>query len=222
MEQQALLSTGRIVSPELLATALQGRQQGTRLIRSSAFPRGDHDLNPDLYCSGSGAREAAVLVPLIRRSHGPQVVLTRRSARLSNHAGQIAFPGGCREPNDRDLIATALRETEEEIGLAPQRVQTLGELDLYVTRTGFAVTPIVGWIEEDIPLNELVVDPEEVDEVFEVPLPYFLNPLNREQHSRWEGDKKRQFYVYPYRNYYIWGATAGMLNNLVEVLTEEC
>lgn len=222
MEQQALLSAGPPVNAELLAAALQARPQGTTLVRSSAFPRGDHDLNPDLYCSGDGAREAAVLVPLVARAQGPQVLLTRRSARLSNHPGQIAFPGGCREPGDRDSVATALRETEEEIGLSSRQVRTLGQLDLYVTRTGFAVTPVVGWVEEDIPIDALVLDPQEVDEVFEVPLPFFLDPLNRQRHRRREGNKERQFYVYPYRDYYIWGATAGMLSNLAEVLAEEC
>src|SRR5690625_1471554 len=222
MEQQELLSSGQSVDAERLAAALSARPQGAHLIRTSAFPRGDHDLNPDLYCDGGRAREAAVLVPLVARPEGLQVLLTRRSARLSTHAGQIAFPGGCREPHDRDLVATALRETEEEIGLAPRQVRTLGQLDLYVTRTGFAVTPVVGWVEEAVPVEQLMVDPQEVDEVFEVPLPFFLNRDNLKRHSRWEGGKERQFYVYPYGVYYIWGATAGVLNTLAEVLAEGC
>lgn len=222
MEQRDILFAEQRITPDLLAAALQARSTAALPVHQPARLRGDHDLNPDLLCNGSGAREAAVLVPLVARPSGTQVLLTRRSSDLSSHPGQIAFPGGCREPEDEGPIATALRETEEEIGLEPQKVRPLGQLDLYVTSTGFAVTPIVGWVEEDFPMEALALDRREVEEVFEVPLPFFLNPLNRQRHRRHYGGKERHFYVYPYRDYYIWGATAGMINNLAEVLAQGC
>ncbi|HLS69629.1 MAG TPA: CoA pyrophosphatase [Kiloniellales bacterium] len=210
------------MNPKILATALQARPPRIVSAQQQSGLRGDHDLNPDLYCAGEGAREAAVLVPLVARPCGIQVLLTRRSQHLSSHPGQIAFPGGCREPGDQGPLATALRETEEEIGLSPRSIEPLGQLDLYVTGTGFAVTPIVGWVEEDFPLEALALDRREVEEAFEVPLPFFLDPLNRQRHRRRYRGQERHYYVYPYRDYYIWGATAGMLNNLAEVLAREC
>lgn len=212
------------MTPDLLAAVL--REGGSAPSDQGNAPvalRGDHDLNPDLLCPGGIERPAAVLVPLFGRRREPHVLLTRRSSALTNHAGQIAFPGGCSEPGDADARATALRETQEEIGLGPDRIRPLGELDLYVTRTGFAVTPVVGWIEEEIALDQLTLDPGEVDEVFEVPLDFFLDPANRQRHARTYEGRPRYFYAYPYRDYYIWGATAGMLNNLAErLLDREC
>ncbi|WP_366555559.1 CoA pyrophosphatase [Aquibaculum sediminis] len=232
MEQRTLLSSDRVqsessrtlVTPDLLAAVLrEGRSKNAAPEEPTAVLRGDHDLNPDLRCPGGTERPAAVLVPLFGRRREPHVLLTRRSSALTNHAGQIAFPGGCSEPEDADARATALRETQEEIGLGPERIQPLGQLDLYVTRTGFAVTPIVGWIQDEIALDQLILDPREVDEVFEVPLGFFLDPANRQRHARTYEGRARYFYAYPYRNYYIWGATAGMLNNLAErLLGREC
>lgn len=207
------------MTPDLLAAVLrEGSSTHSAPEGPAVILRGDHDLNPDLRCPGGRERPAAVLVPLFARRREPHVLLTRRSSALTNHAGQIAFPGGCSEPGDADARATALRETQEEIGLGPGRIQPLGQLDLYVTRTGFAVTPIVGWIEEDIALDQLILDPREVEEVFEVPLEFFLDPANRQRHTRTYEGRARYFYAYPYHDYYIWGATAGMLNNLTERL----
>ena len=161
-------------------------------------------------------RPAAVLIPLIDRAEGMSVLLTLRTSHLSAHAGQVAFPGGRIEAGDRDATAAALRETEEEVGLPRDRVTLIGRLDTYVTGTGFEITPVVGVIAPPFPL---VVDPFEVAEVFEVPLSYILDPSNHRRTEREFGQRTRVFFVLPYENRNIWGATAGMLVNLAEVLS---
>jgi 8-oxo-dGTP pyrophosphatase MutT (NUDIX family) len=180
--------------------------------------RGDHDLNPALEPPGS-TRRASVLVPLVDRPTGTTLIFTQRTAHLAAHAGQISFPGGGLEEADCDDVACALRETEEEIGLARTRVEVLGRLDTYVTRTGFQVVPVVGMID---PPFDLAPDPFEVAEVFEVPLEFFLDPSNRRRESRPFQGMERFFYVFPYQDRYIWGATAGMLVNLCDVVGELC
>ena len=184
---------------------------GTRLGEAA---RGDRDLNPDMApCLPLTA--AAVLVPLVDRPAGMTVLLTRRTDHLLDHAGQICFPGGRLDPGDRDAAAAALREAEEEIGLPRERVAVIGRLDAYVTRTGFEVTPVVGLIDE---LPVLAPDPFEVAEAFEVPLAFLLDPANYRRHSRVYAGARRHFHAVPWRQHYIWGATAGMLVNLRETL----
>ena len=161
---------------------------------------------------------AAALVPLIDRPDEMTLLLTQRTAHLNDHAGQISFPGGRVEPDDDSPKATALRETEEEIGLAPKFVEVVGYLDLYATGTGFLVTPVVGLIS---PGFTLVPDGVEVAEVFEVPLAYILNPHNHRRESRVINGVNRSFFVIEYENRYIWGATAGMLVNLYHKLSGE-
>jgi len=162
-------------------------------------------------------RPAAVLVPLVDREEGLTVLLTQRTADMPSHAGQIAFPGGRRDAGDPDLIATALRETEEEIGVGRDHVDIIGSLDNYVTGTGFLITPIVGFVA---PPFELKPDPREVADIFEVPLDFFLDPANHHIHSRtWQG-RERRYYAMPYGERYVWGATAGMLKNLWRILSE--
>lgn len=178
--------------------------------------RGDHDLNPG-FGPPQGLREAAVLVPLVERAEGVTVLFTLRTSTLTAHAGQISFPGGRREPEDRSPEDTALRETEEEIGLSRDRIEVVGQLDTYVTRTGFRVTPVVGLVRPPFALDP---DPTEVDEVFEVPLTFILDPANPQRHSRTFMGAERYFYAFPYQQRYIWGATAGMLVNLRDVLRE--
>lgn len=179
--------------------------------------RGDHDLNPDIMPK-EPLKLASVLVPLVVRPDGITVLLTKRTAHLQAHAGQISFPGGGIEECDIDAVACALRETEEEIGLTRQRIEVVGRLDTYVVRTGFRVTPVVGLVT---PPFELQRDEFEVAEVFEVPLSFILDPRNHERRVREDfGGLKREFWVMPYRDYYIWGATAGMLVNLCEVLRD--
>jgi 8-oxo-dGTP pyrophosphatase MutT (NUDIX family) len=142
--------------------------------------------------------------------------LTQRTPHLSAHAGQIAFPGGRIEAEDDDEIAAALRETEEEVGLPRDHVSIIGRLDTYVTGTGFEITPIVGIIRPPYPLT---IDPYEVAEAFEVPLSYILDRRNHNRTERESAGRTRVFFVLPYKGRNIWGATAGMLVNLAEVLT---
>jgi len=184
---------------------------------AAARPRGDHDLNPEFFDPGMNLTPAAVLVPLVLREREPSVLLTQRTDHLRDHAGQISFPGGRLEKSDAHAEACALRETDEEIGLQPRHIELLGRLDVYLTRTGFEVTPVVGLVR---PPFELALDSFEVASAFEVPLSFFLDPENRRLHSRvWQG-RERHFYVYPYEEHFIWGATAGMLSNLAEILGE--
>ena len=151
---------------------------------------------------------AAVLVPLVNRPEGLQVLFTQRTAHLSDHAGQISFPGGRVEPQDPSHAAAALRETQEEVGLPPERVAILGQLAEYETVTGFRVTPIVGWVEPPFAVQP---DPFEVADVFEVPLAFLLDPENQQRHFRMLGEMRRDYWAIPYRDRYIWGATAAML-----------
>ncbi len=178
--------------------------------------RGDHDLNPDLRPEGSLV-PAAVLVPLVPRDAGMTVMLTQRTDHLHDHAGQISFPGGRIEGTDPSAADAAIRETVEEVGVEQHRIQLIGQLDPYVTRTGYAVTPVVGFV---LPPFSVRPDPFEVADVFEVPLGFVLNPANLQRHSRLFEGKKRQFYALPYEERYIWGATAGMLVNLAQVLND--
>jgi 8-oxo-dGTP pyrophosphatase MutT (NUDIX family) len=177
----------------------------------AANERGDHDLNPNSAPHPGPLTPAAVLVPLVDHPEGLTVLLTKRTSHLSKHAGQISFPGGRLEPSDADAVAGALRETEEEIGLDRSHVSVLGRLDKYVTGTGFAITPIVGLVALGFRLDP---DPNEVAEVFEVPLGFVLDPKNHQRHTGTFNGQPRSWYAIPYGDYYIWGATAGMLVNL--------
>jgi 8-oxo-dGTP pyrophosphatase MutT (NUDIX family) len=177
--------------------------------------RGDHSLDPGAESPLHRLTPAAVLVPLVERPGGFTVLLTQRTDHLTDHAGQISFPGGRTEDSDADAIATALRETEEEVGLPRSHVEAFGRLDTYVTGTGYKITPIVGFVRVPYPMKP---DPFEVAEVFEVPLAFILDPRNHQQQSREARGRMRTFFVLPYEHRYIWGATAGMLVNLAEVL----
>jgi len=182
----------------------------------NGWQRGDHVL--DRLPPPAGAlRPAAVLVPiLLKEESGPTILLTRRNANLRDHAGQVSFPGGRVSDEDASPEAAALREAKEEIDLAPTAVRTIGRLDTYVTGTGFEIVPVVGLVTPPVSLQ---IDPREVEEVFEVPLAFFLASENRQLMSREYNGRLRHFYAYPYGDYFIWGATAGMLNNLAEVLS---
>ncbi len=159
---------------------------------------------------------AAVLVPIVRRDE-LTILLTQRAAHLRNHAGQISFPGGRIEAQDADAIQTALRETEEEIGLSRQHVQVLGCLSSHFIFTGYCVTPIVALVH---PTFNLEIDTNEVKDVFEVPLKYVLNPINHQARERQIGDITVRVYDLPYGERHIWGATAGILMNLYRLLNQ--
>ena len=159
---------------------------------------------------------AAVLVALIERSAGMTVLLTRRAESLSSHGGQISFPGGRVEQDDGAPVRTALREAEEEIGLAPSHVEILGRLANYVVGTGYRITPVVGFVD---PVQHFVRDEREVAEIFEVPLDIVMERENyRQEHMRVK-NIDRSYYVLPYGGYRIWGATASILLNLRETLS---
>ena len=163
---------------------------------------------------------ASVLVPLVERPDGLHLLLTRRTDHLRDHAGQISFPGGRAETDDIDAVATALRETEEEIGLARAHIEVIGSLPHYTTITAYVVTPVIAILQ---PGFALALDSFEVAEAFEVPLAFLMNPANHQRH-RFEFDgQERQFLSMPWsvvgaegqhRRYFIWGATAAMLRNL--------
>lgn len=191
------------------------------------------DWSPEL--PGDGGRlhtdrapaAASVLVPLVERAGALSVLLTRRTDHLRDHAGQISFPGGRVEPDDADEVATALREAEEEVGLARARVQVIGRMPVYTTVTSFVVTPVVGLIEAPLHLDQLRLDPFEVAEVFEVPLVFLMNPAHHRRHVFVHDGVQRQFLSMPWhdvahasggREYFIWGATAAMLRNFYRLL----
>lgn len=175
--------------------------------------RGDYDLNPGMQLDPTRQLSpAAVLVPLVVRPE-PAVLFTRRTPHLSRHAGQVSFPGGRLHADDPSLVRTALRETEEETGIAAEFVQVAGFLDCYETGTGFAILPVVGLLRDGF---VLAPDPNEVEEVFEVPLRFLLDSSNRERRSmEWQG-RRREFYAFSYGPHYIWGATAGILVNFAD------
>ena len=158
---------------------------------------------------------AAVLVPLIPRDNEVHVLLTQRTAHLKDHPSQISFPGGRVEGSDENRIETALREAEEEIGLARERVAVLGTLPDYDMPSGFRISPVIGWIE---PPFTMQLDPIEVESAFEVPLSFVLDPANH-QYRRYEfNGRSRDYLAMPYQGRYIWGATAGMLQRLSQQL----
>ena len=157
-----------------------------------------------------------MLLGIVARPDEPHLILTQRTAHLRDHAGQISLPGG-RIEADEGPAAAALREALEEVGLAPGKVELLGGLRHYDTITGFRIHPIVGWIE---PPLEYTPDPFEVAEVFELPLSFALDAANHRRDSYERNGERRHFYVLPYQDRYIWGATAGILVNFARLLTD--
>lgn len=163
-------------------------------------------------------KDAAVLVPLIERPSGPAVILTVRSADMPSHAGQISFPGGKSHPEDRTAIDTALRETHEEIGVAPALIEVLGTLGVHKGGLGFSVTPVVGVLDPDA---VFAPSPREVAEIFEVPLAFVADLRNHRTEARVHRGVSYNMFAAPYGRYHIWGLTAGILRTLAEALQDE-
>ncbi len=188
-----------------------------RVPEDEAASRGDDDLNPHARAIPHDVpfKPAAVLVPIVPRQEGATLLLTQRTQHLPSHAGQVAFPGGKIDATDAGPVEAALRETEEETGVEPRFVTPLGFLDLYITRTGYRVVPVVALLEPGFALRP---EPGEVEAIFEVPLSFLMDPKNHARHSRvWQG-LKRHYYAMPFGDRYIWGATAGMIRNLYDRL----
>ena len=203
----SLISTGSPFNRDWLAAQLARRP---RALPEQELPQFVHPPEREPI-------PAAVLVPVVNRPPGPTLMFTQRTPHLHDHAGQISFPGGRVDEGDGDREATALREAEEETGLERSRIEIIGRLPDYDIMTGFRVTPVVGWIE---PPFELRPDSFEVEKVFEVPLEFFLDPANHEAHSREVNGYRRHYYAMPYEDYYIWGATAGIVRMLYHILVK--
>ncbi|RZO35957.1 MAG: CoA pyrophosphatase [Rhodobacteraceae bacterium] len=185
-----------------------------RLSKINTSLTSDNDLMENEVVRTENLTEAAVLIPIVERNNGLKVILTKRSNNLKQHPGQVSFPGGKSEKTDKSLVATALRETREEIGINNKNVEILGQLSKHVTITGFKITPFIGKIRTGFSTK---IQTSEVSEIFEVPLSYLSNPKNfRVETVKWKG-KKRFFYSIPYGPYYIWGATARILKNLADL-----
>ena len=185
-----------------------------RLSKINTSLTSDNDLMENEVVRTENLIEAAVLIPIVERNNGLKVILTKRSNNLKQHPGQVSFPGGKSEKTDKSLVATALRETKEEIGINNKNVEILGQLSQHVTITGFKITPFIGKIRMGFSTE---IQTSEVSEIFEVPLSYLSNPKNfRVESVKWKG-KKRFFYSIPYGPYYIWGATARILKNLADL-----
>jgi 8-oxo-dGTP pyrophosphatase MutT (NUDIX family) len=157
-------------------------------------------------------RPAAVLIPVVNHPK-PTVLLTQRAAHLHDHAGQISFPGGKIEASDASPLDAALREAEEEVGLTREFIDPIGYLDLYATSFGFRILPTLALVK---PGFRLRISEDEVDDAFEVPLTFLMDPANHQTHSKEFRGIERSFYAMPYEDYYIWGATAGILRVLYE------
>lgn len=204
---------GALPLERLTVDAIQARLRALRQVPGMAGSMGgDVGLSMNALPASMKPVPAAVLMPIVERGSSASMLLTQRSANLNHHAGQVSFPGGRAERSDADAVATALRESHEEIGLAPDRVRVLGALPQYVTVTGFAVTPVAAWVEGN-PI--LAPAAREVAEIFEVPLDYLLDPANYRVHSAIMPDGAvRRYYSISWDRHFIWGATAAMLRNL--------
>ncbi len=178
---------------------------------------GDHALNPDLrdLILQNTLRDAAVLVPVVDHGDDASVILTKRTEKLRSHSGQIAFPGGRVDASDPTPEFTALRETEEEIGLSSDFIEVVGRMPDYVSGSGFRIAPVLAVVK---PGFLLTINEDEVDDAFEVPLSFLMNPANHNRESRIWQNRERFFYTMPFGERYIWGVTAGIIRTLYERL----
>ncbi|MGB6118810.1 MAG: CoA pyrophosphatase [Mesorhizobium sp.] len=174
---------------------------------------GDHSLNPGTKSAivKEGLRDAAVLIPIVDHPDGATMLLTKRTEKLRTHSGQIAFPGGGIDPEDASPEAAALRETEEEIGLDRNYIDIIGRMPNYYSGSGYRVAPIIGIVRPGFALS---INPDEVDDTFEVPLSFLMNAANHRRESRVWQNVERHFYTMPYGDRYIWGLTAGIIRTV--------
>lgn len=189
------------------------RMNGAPLASVPGNVPGDHVLNPGFEMGPGPYRDAAVLIPVVAREPAATMLLTLRTLHLKAHGGQIAFPGGKIDPEDASPVDAALREAEEEIGLDRSLVSPLGALAPYYTGTGYRIVPIVAMVD---PAHRLTINPDEVDDAFEVPLPFLMSPENHRRGSREFRGAIRYFYEMPFGERYIWGVTAGIIRGLYE------
>lgn len=181
---------------------------------------GDFLLNPDYahWVVSPKAKPSAVLIPIVERENGLQVLLTKRAEALKNHSGQIAFPGGKIDPEDKDVFDTALREAHEEIDLTPNEVNVLGRLADYYSGSGYKIAPVIGLVNASSTLNP---NPDEVDHIFEVPLAFLMDEENHRKGSRMFKGNERFFFEMPYKQHFIWGVTAGIIRLFYDRLIAE-
>jgi 8-oxo-dGTP pyrophosphatase MutT (NUDIX family) len=178
---------------------------------------GDHRLNPDLrhLIVRPNLRDAAVLIPVVDHGSEASVLLTKRTEKLRSHSGQVAFPGGAIDPTDASPEDAAVRETLEEIGLGAADIDVVGRMPDYVSGSGYRIAPVLGIVRPDY---FLTINEDEVDDAFEVPLSFLMNPANHRRESRIWQDRERFFYTMPFGERYIWGVTAGIIRTLYERL----
>ncbi|QWC99779.1 CoA pyrophosphatase [Polynucleobacter paneuropaeus] len=207
------------VSPQILQPEqLRQRIQNPPQWQPEITDENRHVIAADIIAKRQAAgkiTQAAVLIPLLLKEGGLSVLLTQRTQHLHDHAGQISFPGGRMDPEDLTPENTALRESQEEIGLNPANVEIIGHLPQYLTVSGYSVTPVIGLVQAQA---EYLHDEFEVADVFEVPLSFLMNPANHQVRIWQSAQGMRRFYAMPYENRFIWGATAGMLRNLYHLL----
>lgn len=202
-----------VFHPDAVTAQARARLYADERLAPEDAAHSDHaiaGMNPDADTL-SAARPAAVLIPIMARPEGATLLLTRRAAALRQHSGQIAFPGGKIDADDDGALGAALREAEEEIGLARSAVTPLGFLGPYFSTTGFRITPVVALVSPDVGLR---LNAGEVDEAFETPMSFLMDPANHQTHSReWKGAQRRYFAM-PHGDRYIWGVTAGIIRML--------
>ncbi|QQM31206.1 CoA pyrophosphatase [Martelella lutilitoris] len=207
------------VNPRFAAASFRQRAlaQRGKPLEHAWRDHGDHALNPDLfaYYEDLDMRSAAVLVPVVDYGDEARVIFTRRTTKLRKHSGQIAFPGGSIDPDDRSPEDAALRECEEEIGLDRHFVQPVARLPDYLAGTGFRITPVLSVVRPGFSLS---ANPDEVDHIFEVPLGFIMDPLNHQHRSGVLGGMTRHYYEINYGVYRIWGITAGIVRTIYERL----
>ncbi|MBO9515136.1 MAG: CoA pyrophosphatase [Variovorax sp.] len=210
-----------VTSVDIHLPAVAADRLGLHALRDrfAAPPVWTPELRRDPRMTDRAPAQAAVLVPIVTRDK-PTVLLTERTAHLTHHSGQVAFPGGRVDPEDANISAAALREAWEEVGLSAEYIEVLGTLPTYTTITSFIVTPVVALVRPDF---ELAINPHEVAEAFEVPLAFLMNPANHRHHTMTDDDRRsREWLSMPYQDgaheRFVWGATAGMLRNLYRFL----